>query len=138
LSWFNEFHGKVTICLNECIVNTMSSFIFVGHWRFVGNAIHEFKIQAKYFFHFSNITFNLKGTHSSVYEHVQCRQTMKFRAHEIKWIHSTRVYGLITWVVLIVDYLQSEAPNVHERFTDVAPCASFGLYDVENVHNITW
>ena len=34
--------------------------------------------------YFSKIACYLKSTNSSVHEHVQCRQTTKFCAHEIK------------------------------------------------------
>ena len=50
----------------------------------MGKAIHEFKILRNYLIHFSNVAFNLKSTNSSVHEHIQCHQTMKFCVHEIK------------------------------------------------------
>ena len=34
--------------------------------------------------YFTDIAYNLKSTNSSVHEHVQCRQTTKSHAYEIK------------------------------------------------------
>ena len=52
----------------------------------MGRAIHEFKIPTKNSFTYnnSNIAHNLRFTNSSVHKYVQCRQTTKKFALEIK------------------------------------------------------
>jgi len=60
--------------------------IFVGH---LITCICEYdnpriKDPNEILIHCSNIAYNMIFTNLSVHEHVQCRQTTKFRAHEIK------------------------------------------------------
>jgi len=55
----------------------------------MGKTIHEFNIPTKY------LMINLQSTNSRVQEHVQCRQTTKFRAHDTKWFHSNQYHNLL-------------------------------------------
>jgi len=60
----------------------------------MGSAIHEFKIpQIIYSLY---IAYNMKSMNSSAHEHVHCRQTTKFHAHEIKRFHNDTDHG---WLV---------------------------------------
>ena len=53
----------------------------------------------------SNIAYNLKFMNSSVNEHVQCRHTTKFHAHEIEWFHRilwvNMTYSVSRWTIFI-------------------------------------
>jgi len=80
--------------------NTVKSFIFVGllilciSWEGEYIWIQD---PNEILLHLSNIAYNLKSAYLSVHEHVQCCQSTKFRAHEMKWFHSKRspTYRLI-------------------------------------------
>ena len=49
----------------------------------------KYQIPPKYLF--TLVAYNLKSAKSSVHEHVYCRQTMTFHAHEIKWFQSVSI-----------------------------------------------
>ena len=67
------------------IINIRWTFNFV---HFVAKAIHKIRFPTKNIIHSSNIAQNFISTNSNFNKHVQCRQTAKFCAHEIKYFHS--------------------------------------------------
>ena len=88
----------------------MKSFFI--HWTFnfvyfYGKTIYKFKISTKCWFNLIVVCLIWKYTNSSVREHVHYHQTMRFRAHDIKWFHSNDsitnlfVYILYPWCVCV-------------------------------------
>jgi len=73
---------------NTCLY-TVKLFIFVKNLislciSWVGQCTNLRSQQNTYSLLINNTSYNLKSANSSVHEHVQCRQTTKFGAHEMK------------------------------------------------------
>jgi len=80
------FLCREKITIHNClIVGTVKSCIFIGHLiLWVGQSMNLRSPWNSYSLN-STIAYILKSTNSSVYKHVQCRQTTKLHAHKITW-----------------------------------------------------
>jgi len=99
--------SKLPLQCSWCYPGNYCEIIYI-RWTFnfvyfVGIAIHKFKTPTKYLFILVILHIQLEiHEFKCVHEHVQCCQTTKYCANEIKWFHSVKglkSYNMCTKII---------------------------------------